>query len=88
MDKVSAVELRCEGWVKARRFAVWQLERGEHVSVVVGELARWYTKRTGRVPCFAFMRQLPREAEEGMEVAGVLLFSAEWALPGCVLIGG
>jgi hypothetical protein len=41
-----------------------------------------------RWPGYAFTRKLPRGIENGVEVGTVLLFEADWALGGAVMVGG
>lgn len=73
---------------KFRKLAVWKLLPGEHVSVVIGEMAMWYFASAHRRAKFAFIKRLPKGAENGMEIAGLMLLEAEWALTGCVMVGG
>lgn len=75
---------------RARKLAVWKMvpEEGYRVSEIVAFLADWYFQQTHHRPEFAFMKKLPTGAESGCEVDGVMLFEAEWAMSGCVMVGG
>jgi len=81
-----AVEVRGECWPRARRMVVWPI--GGRVSAEMQAAAMEYLRVFRRWPGYAFIRQLPRGAEEGVEVDGVMLLSAEWAPPGCLVVGG
>jgi len=61
---------------------------GYRLSEIVEFLAEWYFVQTRQRAGFAFARKLPRDVESGCEVDGVMLFEAEWALQGCVMVGG
>jgi hypothetical protein len=84
------LEVICDGWEKPRRFGVWRLmkEDGFRVSTVIEFLSGWYFTTTHRRPGFVFMKNLPRNAESGLQVADLMLFEAEWALDKCVMVGG
>jgi hypothetical protein len=88
---------------RARRFAVWKMMPGERMSEVIVCVAEWYFVQTRQRPQFAFVRRMPKGAISGQRLAfsgqllavdeeceddGVMLFEAEWALNGCVMIGG
>ena len=76
---------------RARRLAVWKLvpSEGYRVSEIVEFLAEWYFVQTHVRPQFAFMNKLPAGVESGVwGVEDVVLFEAEWALHGCVMVGG
>lgn len=85
-----ALELTAEGWRKPKRFAVWKLmkEDGFRVSEVIEFISQWYFVQTKRRPSYAFMKSLPQNAECGMEIDDVMLMQADWALDGCVMVGG
>lgn len=77
-----------EGMKRPRKLVVWKILPGERVSEIVSQVADWYFWSAHRRPQYAFMARLPRGVESGVEVDGVSLFEAEWAIPGCVMIGG
>lgn len=85
-----ALEVKCEGWPKMRRLAVWRLmpEDGFRVSDVIEHLADWFFVQTHQRPSHAFMRKLPTGVESGIELDGVTLFEVDWALEKCVMVGG
>lgn len=81
--------VRCQvSCVSFRMLAVWKLLPGDRVSEVIEHVAEWYFASAGQRPQFGWMRKLPAGAECGMEIAGVMLLEAEWALDGCVMVGG
>jgi len=61
---------------------------GEKVSKCMRDGAQLYASATGRWPGRAYIAQIPQGAEEFVEVDGVMLVQAEWALPGFIFIGG
>lgn len=81
---------------RMRRLAVWKMvpEEGYRVSEIIAFLVEWYFMQTHRMPEFAFMKKLPKEAISGQLLAfgegedGVMLMEADWALQGCVMVGG
>lgn len=76
-----------EGWPKFKRFVCWHL-KGERVSKAMVDGTVYYTSVFGRYPGVAYIRKLPPKAEDGVEVEGVALISADWAPQGCLMIGG
>lgn len=83
------VDFHFEGLPKGfRRLAVWKFAQGERASEIINCLVEWFFVQTHHHPQFAWMKQLPSGVENGIEVHGVTLLQADWALPGCVLIGG
>jgi len=83
-----AVDIHCEGWVKFRRLVVWKMLPGERMSEVISLAKCAYVKLFVRCPRYAFTRSLPKSVENCVEVDDVMLMQAEWAIPGCVMIGG
>ncbi|HZM24559.1 MAG TPA: hypothetical protein VFC02_22620 [Anaerolineales bacterium] len=83
-----AVDIHAEGWIKFRRLVVWKLLPGERMSEAIGLAKCSYIKLFLRCPRYAFARSLPKSVESGVEVDDVMLMQAEWAIPGCVMIGG
>lgn len=82
-----ALDVQCEGWPQFKRFVCWAL-KGERVSKAMREGTLHYSRIFGRYPGTAFIRQMPKDVEEGVEVDGVALLCADWAPQGCLLIGG
>lgn len=80
-------ELRLECWPKMRRMVVWAL-LGQRVSQATQEAAILYASTFARWPGYAFICKLPGKVENGVEVDGVMLLQAEWAMPGVLLVGG
>lgn len=85
---MDVVHVQLEGMPKCRKMLVWKFLPGERVSQVIRYVADWYFAQTHHRPQYAFVRSLPAGVENGQEVDGVMLMEAEWALPGCVFIGG
>lgn len=83
-----AVEFHCEGWPKPRRMLVVKLLHGERVSEAISAAKISFYLQTGFFPRLIFMRRLPSGAENGMLVDGVILMEAEWAIDGCIILGG
>lgn len=81
------LELKIECQPKIRKFLAYAI-RGERVSQCMRDGAVLYASLTGRWPGYAFVASLPSGAEELVEVDGVMLVVAEWALPGFVFLGG
>lgn len=82
------VDVHFEGMSKFRRLVLYKFTKRERVSEIVSYVADWFFVQTGHRPQYAFLRELPRGAENGMEVDGVMVMQAEWALSGCVMVGG
>lgn len=85
------VEVHLEGIERPRRLLIWKFMPGEglRLSEVITHVAEWYFWSTHQRAGFAFVRKVPKEVESGeWEVDGVILFEAEWALQGCVMVGG
>ena len=80
--------VQLEGAPKPRKLAVWKLMPGERVSEIISHVANWYFCSAHHRPQYAFMARLPKGVDNGVEVDGVTLLEADWALSGCVMIGG
>lgn len=63
------------------------IQPGEKVSKLILEAGAEFSKMTGRDPMFAFVRDIPQGAQEGMEVRGIMLILAEWMEPDQVAVG-
>lgn len=83
-----AVDIHCEGWIRFRRFVAWKILPGERMSEAISLARCAYVKLFVRCPKYAFTRSLPKSVESCVEVDDVMLLQADWALPGCLLIGG
>ena len=75
---------------KVRKLAVWRLmpEEGYRLSELVAFVAEWFFVQTKRRPEWAFVRKLPSGVENFVEVEGVMLTEADWALEKCLMVGG
>jgi hypothetical protein len=85
---MEVVHVQLEGQPKCRKLVVWKFLPGERVSEIITYVADWFFVQTHHRPEYAFMRSLPSGVESGTEVDGVMLMQADWALPGCVMVGG
>jgi hypothetical protein len=85
---MEVVHVHLEGQPKCRKLVVWKFLPGERVSEIITYVADWFFVQTHHRPEYAFMRSLPSGVESGTEVDGVMLMQADWALPGCVMVGG
>jgi len=72
---------------KFMRVLAWAIQ-GEKVSQCMADGAVAFASMTGRWPRFALMAKLPKGVERCVEVEGVALDEADWAVPGFVFIGG
>jgi hypothetical protein len=82
-----AVDFQCEGWPKFRRLVVWKLMPTDYVSVCMEEARLYYFHIFMRHPRYAFIRKYPH-IDDLYEANGLMLIEAEWALPGCLMVGG
>lgn len=82
------VDVHLEGQPKFRRLLVWMMLPGERVSKVIEFAADWYFQQTHRKPNYCFMKRLPAGASNGIEIENCMVMEAEWALDGCLMIGG
>ena len=71
-----------------RRLVAWKIMPGERMSEEIAKARCAFIDLFARWPQYAFTRTLPKSVESGIEVEDVMLMQAEWALPGCLLIGG
>src|SRR3989304_17096 len=78
----------CGGGPKFRRLVVWKLMAGERISEGMRCAAWRYSELFLRWPAFAFIRTKPAGVENGIEIEDVMLMEANWALPGCLMVGG
>lgn len=83
-----AVDFQCQGWPKFRRLIVWKLMPTDRVSACMEDARVYYFQIFMRHPRFAFIKQMPKMIEEEYESNGLMLIKAEWALPGCLMVGG
>lgn len=85
--------IRCQLTVdslRLRNLVVWKFvaEEEYRLSEIIVFLADWYFVRAHHRPQFAFIRKLPNGIESCTEVEEVMLVQADWALNGCVMVGG
>jgi len=78
----------CPG-VDMIRMLAWAIN-GEKVSKCIQDGAAAFASMVGRWPRAAYIHELPKGAEHGVEVGGVLLLevSESWVLSGFLFIGG
>src|SRR3990172_6213810 len=71
-----------------RRLMMVSYVYAARVSECIGLAAESFFAGTHFRPRFAFVRELPKGAEDGMEIDGVMLMEAEWMPSRCVAVGG
>ncbi len=82
------VDIQAEGWPKSRRFVMRPLLDGDRMSQAIEMAAQEFSCLFHFWPGFAFTRKLPNGIETGIEVAGTMLFEAEWMIRRYVAVGG
>lgn len=80
------VEYRMPAGAWRRLVLLWTLVQGVKASEQLKDACVAFALRTGRDPQFGFMRAMPRGAEEGMSVFGMMLIGAEWVPAGFVAL--
>lgn len=81
-------EVFCYGPKRFRRFMFVNFCYAERVSEAINLAASEFFARTHFTARDAFVCELPRGAEVGMLVHGVILQAAEWMPAECVAVGG
>ncbi len=79
------IRLELEGGMK-RLAVLWSLAGCANVRTAIKEAWLSFQEDSGLQADYAFMAKLPRGVENGFEVADMMLFEAEWMIPGYVLI--
>jgi hypothetical protein len=69
-----------------RPMVIWRMVAGERVSTAIQEAAKLFKREHGRQPEFAWLKTIPKGAEQYVE--DVELLQVDWAYPGCVMVGG
>jgi len=72
---------------KMIRMLAWSIN-GEKISKCMQEGAAEFASSVGRWPRDAYIKTLPKGAEHGVEVDGVMLLEVDWVLEGYLFIGG
>lgn len=87
-----AIDIKCEGWPRAKRFVISPIAKGERMSDVVKAAAEEYLRLFGGLPIYAFTGRLPNGVENGVEIMlgrhEILLFAADWMMERFVVVGG
>ena len=81
-------EVASYGPRRFRRLMMVHFAYAERVSEVIKLGGVEFFARIHFAPGFAFVRELPRGADDGMDVHGLVLLRAEWMPAQCVAIGG
>jgi hypothetical protein len=86
------VEIRCEGWVEAKRFVMWHFSLCGSVRQTIYQAGKCYEELFGEQPRYAFIHKLPKDSGNGVvngfEVGNLMLFEAEWmTINKCVAVG-
>lgn len=82
-----ALKIAAECWPVPKIFVMWNLTGYKSVQAAMGDAAKHYQDIFGKRPEYAFMHNLPRGVEHGMEVGDLMLFKAEWMVRKCVAVG-
>src|SRR5690349_18347446 len=82
------MEVHLDGFLSFRRLLRWLLLPGDRVSKMIEFAADWYVVQTHRRPQYCFIKHLPSGASNGIEIEDCMVMEAEWALDGCLMIGG
>lgn len=72
---------------KVRRLVVWNLEGYVSVKQALFDARTDYRRLFGGEAQFAFARRLPNNIENGHDVGGMTVMSAEWMLERSVAVG-
>lgn len=81
------LNIQCEGWPVPRMFVMWNLTGCESVTMAIHDAVNCYQDIFNNDPLFVFIRHMPRNVENGVEVCGLLLFEADWMVRKCVAVG-
>jgi hypothetical protein len=65
---------------------LWALRPGERVGPQIVEAAEQYARSRGSEPGYVFIRQIPRNGEEGMTIEKVMMLRAEWVPEGYITL--
>ena len=82
-----AVDVLCEGWRVPKTFVMRGFAGCASVSEAVRDATQMYLKLYKDYPRYAFLKTLPKNVENGVEVDSVMLFEAEWMAAQCVAVG-
>ena len=82
-----AVKVVAEGWPVPKVFVIWNLTGCESVKAAMFDAAKCYQELYGERPEYAYIRKLPRDVENGVEVGDLMLFEADWMVRKCVAVG-
>jgi hypothetical protein len=82
-----ALKITAEGWPVPKIFVMWNLEGYKSVKMAIHDAAKHYQDIYGVRPEYAFIRKLPNEIENGIEVDDLMLFKADWMVRKCVAVG-
>lgn len=79
------IHLQLEGG--SERLAVlWCLAGYPNVRTAIKDAWAFFQEHSGLQADYAYMAKLPNGIENGFEVADMMLFEAEWMIPGYVLV--
>ena len=82
------VRLELEGAPGKRLAVVWILDGYPNVRTAIKDAWYFFQEKIGTQADYAYMAKLPNGVENGFEVAGMMLFEAEWMIAGFVLLCG
>jgi hypothetical protein len=79
------IHLKLEGG--SERLAVlWCLAGYPNVRTAIKDAWTYFQEHSGLQADYAYMAMLPKGVENGFEVADMMIFEAEWMIPGYVLV--
>lgn len=67
---------------------LWSFDGYANMRSAIKDALQHYLEKFGEWATYAFVAKLPKGIEDGFEVADVMMFSAEWMIPGFVLVRG
>lgn len=79
------IRLEFEGGM-SRLAVLWSLGGYPNVRTAIKEAWLCFQEDSGLQADYAYMAKLPNGIENGFEVAEMMLFEAEWMIPGFVLV--
>lgn len=67
---------------------LWCFDGYANMRLAIKDALQHYLEKFDDWADYAFVAKLPKGIEDGFEVADVMMFSAEWMIPGFVLVRG
>lgn len=80
------IYLELDGRSSKRLSVLWSLSGYPNVRTAIKDAWAWFQEHSGLQADYAYMAKLPTGIENGFEVAEMMIFEAEWMIPGFVLV--